>query len=316
MPTTSPDPRPEDISVAPSGDMIAVDPALGIAVPEHVALVGTDLDGTLLRSDLGISEFTIGALAGVRAAGVEVVFVTGRPPRWLIPVARLTGHTGLAVCANGALLVDLGEQRLLRKDPIPKALAREVVTWMRRELPGINFAIERVADGAQEARDLAALTTVGYEPGYDSPWARMADVDRADVMELIEQGATVKLLGAPHAEQGLDADALLALVAEQFGHTLHLTHSGTRNVLIEIMSGSIDKGVGLAEVAQLRGVDRSHTVAVGDMPNDLPMLAWAGTGYAVANAHPRVRELADHIIPGNDADGVGWLLHSILEQDS
>lgn len=298
--------------MAPSGDRVAVDPSAPIPVPDDVALVATDLDGTLLRSDLGISELTLAAIADVQSAGIDLVFVTGRPPRWLIPVARLTGHRGLAVCANGALLVDLGEQRLLRMDPIPKQLARDVVSWLRQELPGVCFAIERVLDGAEQARDLAAFTTVGYEPGYDPRWAQMAGVERADVMELIERGATVKLLGSPHPETGLDADALLSLVAAQFGHALHLTHSGTRDVLIEIMSGSIDKGVGLAEVAQLRGADRSHTIAAGDMPNDLPMLAWSGTSYAVANAHPRVRELADHIIPGNDADGVGLLLRSLL----
>ena len=49
-------------------------------------------------------------------------------------------------------------------------------------------------------------------------------------------------------------------------------------------------------------------VAFGDMPNDLPMLTWAGTSYAVANAHPSVLEAADHVAPANDDDGVASVL--------
>ena len=53
-------------------------------------------------------------------------------------------------------------------------------------------------------------------------------------------------------------------------------------------------------------------VAFGDMPNDLPMLAWAGTSYAVANAHPSVLEVVDHVAPSNDEDGVAQVLAGIF----
>ena len=39
--------------------------------------------------------------------------MTGRPPRWMAPVAEATGHAGVAVCANGALLYDLHTETVL-----------------------------------------------------------------------------------------------------------------------------------------------------------------------------------------------------------
>ena len=62
-----------------------------------------------------------------------------------------------------------------------------------------------------------------------------------------------------------------------------------------------------------RGVDASEVVAFGDMPNDLPMLAWVGTSYAMANAHPTVQELADHVAPSNEEDGVAAVLAEIFD---
>ena len=54
-------------------------------------------------------------------------------------------------------------------------------------------------------------------------------------------------------------------------------------------------------------------IAFGDMPNDLPMLAWAGSSYAMADAHPTVVEAADHVAPGHDDDGVARVLATVFD---
>ena len=56
-------------------------------------------------------------------------------------------------------------------------------------------------------------------------------------------------------------------------------------------------------------------IAFGDMPNDLPMLGWAGTPYAMANAHPTVLAAADHVAPGHDEDGVARVLAGVSTCD-
>jgi hydroxymethylpyrimidine pyrophosphatase-like HAD family hydrolase len=53
-------------------------------------------------------------------------------------------------------------------------------------------------------------------------------------------------------------------------------------------------------------------IAFGDMPNDLPLLAWAGTSYAVANAHPAVLAAVDHVIGGNDEDAVAEIIERLF----
>jgi hypothetical protein len=303
---------PDDIGVRAHHDVAVVDLDAAIPVPEDVALVGSDLDGTLLGSDLRVGARSLAALPLLPAAGVQFAYVTGRPPRWLRPVIAQTGHKGFAVCANGALVVDLARERLVRRTAIDPELAVAVASRLRELVPGTTFALERVLAGAGEVCDLDALTVVGYEPAYDPPWARQPGVERGDVIDLIGRGEPIKLLAAPPAGTGHDSDSLVELAEAEFAGLLHITHSGTREVLIEIMAGSVDKGVGFLEIADLHGVDRDRTAAIGDMPNDVALIRAAATGYAVANGHPAARAAADHIIPSNDDDGVGRLLEAIL----
>jgi HAD superfamily hydrolase (TIGR01484 family) len=302
---------PDDIGVR-AGGHVDVDLDAPIPVPDGIAMVGSDLDGTLLSPTLEVGARSLAAIPRLVAAGVEFVYVTGRPPRWLRPIINQTGHAGMAVCANGALVVDLAEERLLRRTAMDHDLASSVALRLRELVPGITFALERLIEGADRARDLDRLTVVGFEPAYDPPWARMPGVESGDVLDLIRRGEPVKLLAAPPGGTGHDSDSLLALAEAEFAGALHITHSGTKDVLIEIMSGDIDKGVGFLEVAALRGIDVRRTAAVGDMPNDIALIRAAGTGYAVANAHPSAREAADHVIPSNTDDGVGRLLEAIL----
>jgi hydroxymethylpyrimidine pyrophosphatase-like HAD family hydrolase len=67
-------------------------------------------------------------------------------------------------------------------------------------------------------------------------------------------------------------------------------------------------------VAERAGIAAPEVAAVGDMPNDLAMLAWAGQAYAVANAHPSVLGAADERLPANDDDGVAVLIERLLER--
>ena len=88
-------------------------------------LVATDLDGTLLRRDFTVSARTRQALADAVAAGVAVVYATGRPPRWLPEVYEVTGLSPVTVCANGALT-------LLDEEPLDiNAIPTDVVDEVR-----------------------------------------------------------------------------------------------------------------------------------------------------------------------------------------
>jgi len=262
-------------------------------------LVATDLDGTLVRSDGSISDRTRAALRAVEEAGSVLVLVTGRPPRWMSPVVEATGHRGLAVCANGALVYDLHTERVVRSHLIAADAAAEVVAALRRDVPGIAFAVEKgPVDGVPAG--------FGRESAYRPRWDN-GEVEVADVEELVREGV-VKLL-ARHEQMG--SDELLAAARQSLGALAEATHSSTDG-LLEISASGISKASGLASLADEHGVDASAVVAFGDMPNDIPMLSWAGHAVAVANAHPEVHAVADEVTASNDDDGVARVLERLF----
>ena len=71
------------------------------------------------------------------------------------------------------------------------------------------------------------------------------------------------------------------------------------------------KATALERLCDDLGVESGAVVAFGDMPNDLPMLAWAGHAVAVANAHPEVLAAADEVTASNADDGVARVLERL-----
>ena len=86
-------------------------------------LVATDLDGTLLRDDGTVSARTAATLRAMHRAGVEVVFVTARPPRWVDELAHMVAGHGVVICSNGAFVYDVAGARVLECRPIPDELS-------------------------------------------------------------------------------------------------------------------------------------------------------------------------------------------------
>jgi Cof subfamily protein (haloacid dehalogenase superfamily) len=252
--------------------------------------VATDIDGTLIGSDGKVSARTVEVIRRVEAAGALFVMVTGRPPRWMADISEQTGHAGLAVCANGALVYDLHEEVVIQSHLLRADVIAEVVEAMRSQIPGITFAVERP--------DL----TFGHEHAY-VPSSLNAGAVIADLDELIAEGA-VKLLVR---HRGMGPDDLLAAARTAVGDRATLTHSSADG-LLEISAAGITKASGLAALADDEAIEPHEVVAFGDMPNDLPMLTWAGLGVAVANAHPDVLDIADEVTASNDDDGVAVVL--------
>ena len=258
-------------------------------------LVATDLDGTIVRADGNISDRTVAALENVQRLGVPVVFVTGRPPRWMGQVGERTGLRGLAVCSNGALLYDLRAEEVVDSFPLAAEIGLEVARRLREALPDIGFAVETLDGFAHEE---------SYHPHWADASARVAAID-----EIYTAGRVVKLL-ARH--QALDADALLARARDVVGDVVELTHSSISG-LLEISVAGVSKATALALVCERLAVAAADVVAFGDMPNDLPMLAWAGEPYAVEGAHPDVLAAVERRAPSVEEDGVAHVLERLFD---
>ena len=260
-------------------------------------LAAIDLDGTLLRTDSTLSDRSRTALAEARAAGIDVVLVTARSPRSVLPIARDAGLDGLAICANGATLFDLDTETIVRHSALQAEVAHRIVRGLRERVPDIAFGWEL------ELR-------FGSEPGYElqrdaARWPRPDDAYPAcDVLEWSEP-MTKLLARLP----GADLEALLAEARELCADEATVTLTG--DAFVEVMAAGVAKERALEELAAERRVAREHVVAFGDQLTDAGMLAWAGLGVAVANAHPSAFATADEVTATNDDDGVAVVLERL-----
>lgn len=226
------------------------------------------------------------------AAGVAVVIVTARPPRVLHQIDLKNVH-GLVVCANGAVILDLATGQVLAMHLLPNLDAVLIAEQVRVIVPDMAFAVE-------------AATYFGHEPGYVPEWPAPEGSLITTLDALCEPGV-FKLLGR-HVDFTIDR---LDEISEAVGSRASVTCS-TSFGLIEIGPAGVSKASALAEVVGLLSKSQSDVVAIGDMPNDLPMIEWAGVGAAVANAHREVLEAADVVMPANDDDGVAQLIDLVL----
>ncbi|EGG46079.1 Cof-type HAD-IIB family hydrolase [Streptomyces griseoaurantiacus] len=267
-------------------------------------LIATDLDGTLLRDDKSVSPRTVAALAAAEKAGVEVFFVTGRPARWMDVVSdHVHGH-GLAICGNGAAVVDLhggpGAHRFVKVRELARQNALEAVTLVRAAAPGTVYAVEQ---------------TYGFHQEPDYPKLHMERPDTlAPAEELLAEGAVtarepvLKIL-AHHPD--MDPDAFLTLARLAVGDRATVTRSSP-SALLEISGPGVSKASTLALCCAERGISHEEVVAFGDMPNDVEMLTWAGRSYAMGNAHPDVLAAASGRTVGNNEDGVAVVIERLL----
>lgn len=274
------------------------------ATHSRVRLIATDLDGTLLHDDKSVSDRTVAALAAAEEAGIEVFFVTGRPARWMHVVSdHVHGH-GLAICANGAAVVDLRTgPRLVRARALPVPAAQAVVAALREVTPDVTFALERAGG-------------IHYEPGYppffeDDPAATTAPIDKLLTCDGdISTEPVLKLLARVDS---LGPDAFLQRARRAAGHLAEVTRSSP-TALLEISGQGVSKASTLAQCCAERGIRPEEVMAFGDMPNDLEMLNWAGHSYAMSNAHPDVLAATAHRTVGNNEDGVAAVIERLLTE--
>lgn len=263
-------------------------------------VVATDLDGTLLRPDHTVSQFTREQLHRVVAEGRMLVFVTGRPPRWMPPVLATTGHDGIAVCANGAVVLDMATEEVVAHHPLPADQLADLCAVIRAEMgPATRFGFELAPLGPLSANRLV------HESGF-LPMLPAAEAV-APLADLVAHRSAVKLLAVGPGSVEETAEVAARVVAAT-GDAVTISHSSRSHQMLEIAPPGVTKASTLAELVAEAGLRPADVVAFGDMPNDIPLLTWAGYAVAVADAHPALLAVADDVIPDPQHDGLArWL---------
>ncbi|GIF11459.1 HAD family hydrolase [Actinoplanes teichomyceticus] len=262
-------------------------------------LIATDLDGTLVRSDDTVSAYTHEVLDRVRAAGIRIVAATGRGPRLTSLTRNDIRVADYLVLAQGGWVLDQAESRYLRQSRLPGWRLAEVLARLEAAAGPLSVMFE-----ALEHDDSPLWGD------YDPTWRYPVTVEARTRAECLT-GDVIKAFARSFRH---DVDELLAIARRTVPPEVATVTQAGLNYL-EICPANVDKGTGLAVVAETVGVDPADVLVFGDMPNDLPMFAWAGWGrVAVANAHPDLLAAADEVTLTNDQDGVAVFLDGLLSR--
>lgn len=260
--------------------------------PHETVLVALDVDGTLVARGRGCSERNVAAIREARARGVEILLVTARPARTLVPFARTIGITeGVAICSLGASTCDIASGALRDTRPMTVATGREIVARVRAVDPGIVFGWD-------------TPDALWYEDGY--PPMRGSEHGFRRGRALDDMVAPVLHLFARHLDGVHDWGGRAAEAASGIAQAEVWT-----GVLVDFTAPGVTKLAALRRHCEARGIAASRVVAMGDMPADAPMLRWAGRGVAVADAHPEAIAAADQVVGACDADGVAEALEAL-----
>jgi hydroxymethylpyrimidine pyrophosphatase-like HAD family hydrolase len=258
-------------------------------------LVATDLDGTLLDAEGRVTERTRAVLDELDRRGVPVVFVTGRPIRWMESLWDAVGGHGLAVCSNGGIVYDVARHAVRTALTIDPGVASRVGRELKQSLPGTSFALEKTTGFAREPEFMPRVP-----PPDDVP---------VGALEEILDDTVVKLLARHEA---YPPEEFWARVEELVGSLVTTTWS-TVGTLVEMSAHGVTKASTLERLCHELGVARAEVVAFGDMPNDVAMLQWAGRSYAMDGAHPSVQAVATDRAPAHDLDGVAQVLTGLFD---
>ncbi|MFF4899430.1 HAD family hydrolase [Streptomyces sp. NPDC001068] len=258
-------------------------------------LVATDLDGTLLGAGESVSSRTRDALAAATAAGAAHIVVTGRAVPWTRPILDDLGYRGLAVCGQGAQVYDAGSHRLLTSVTLDRQLAGVALAKIEAEVGPLYLAASR--DGL----DGEVLVGPGYAVTGKLPSTPLTDA--ADLW-----AAPLNKIYIQHPR--LADDELAEAARQAAGGFVTVAMAGAG--IVELLPLGLSKATGLSLAARRLGKKAADTIAFGDMPNDVPMFAWASYGVAMANAHDELKAVADEVTSSNEEDGIAVVLERLL----
>ncbi|MEM9022068.1 MAG: Cof-type HAD-IIB family hydrolase [Planctomycetota bacterium] len=265
--------------------------------PPRFDLLAIDLDGTLLRSDKRLSSFDVRTIREASRRGVKVVVATARPPRSSRYIHELLRLDTLMVNYNGALIHDRLNNHHVQHNPLPRHIAKRIIDRARAIDPRVVVSIE-VLDKWYTDHD---------DPNHRNETAKKFKPDFVGPLDVPLQHDLTKLMFLTHTPQ---LNAITDALRDQFNDKAVFLRSDDH--CLQVASPKVDKGEAVAWVARLYGIPAEKCMTLGDAPNDIGMIRWAGHGCAMGNAFPEVREVADAVVESNDQEGVGQAIEDYV----
>ena len=294
-------------------------------------LIAIDVDGTLLHSDGHVSERNLSALKDAESHGIEIVIATGRRHCYAMRVLRDLGRpAGTAlISSNGTVIRTLGSE-LLHRSHMPVETARWLCQHVKEFRGTLVLTFDKVLRDGEDERGALVCEGVDELNASISRWMEVNEPYMefvSPIKQALEDGAPIQMMLCGPIDRMRDAEAHLLSdpritnVDGECGPgievTLHRTEYPHRDLcILDILPSGCSKASALLHLAELRGIQASEILAIGDNWNDVPMLQMAGRAAVMANAPPDLRALAEErgwiIAPSNDDDGVAAVIEAAL----
>ncbi len=265
-----------------------------------IRLIATDLDDTLLDASAGLSPRTKRALDAAMARGCGIALSSGRMLEAMLPFAEMIGVNAPMLLYNGAMIYDHRTDETLFAPRIPFETAlgivklAEAMGYYIQLYPGKGYYCSEIRDCTRAyARQInVPATPVGM------PMARWLEQNPSDMQKML-------VIDTPEG-----ADRIQAALRKAFPHGACYLKSKPH--FLEIAPEGVDKGRSLATLAQHLSLSPDEVMAFGDGQNDVPMLKYAGAGYAMANACPQALACTPLVAPPNTEDGVAQVIEQYI----
>jgi hypothetical protein len=272
-----------------------------------IRLLVLDIDGTLAGVSNQINLPVLEAIRAVQQRGVAVAIATGRMYQSALRFYQTVGSTLPLMAYQGAFIKDPNTQKLHRHTPLPRQLALELLTYLAPMEAGGDLSIHLYIDDQLHVRAVIDDTEAYAERSGIRP---VAAGDLAALLKGNVAIETTKLLTLSN-NLGLLSDILSDLGQRYPTDDLYLTRSV--EYFVEATHPKANKGEAVRFLAEdLLGLTRDQVMTIGDNYNDLEMLRYAGIGVAMGDAPEPVKQGADWVAPGVEADGVAVALREFL----
>lgn len=265
----------------------------------NIALIALDLDDTLLRSDLSISETNRLALLAAENAGIELVLASGRNYASMNQYVRFLGlgrPGNFLICSNGAEILEAESGAIVDRLLLSEAFCHEVA----KNIEAHGFPWQVYMDSRIFCSEINPWALLD-EQLTGQPLLRFSSKD-----ELFRDGQ-IKFVIPGEPER-------IAALYEEFS----ATYAGLAEVVtskpyfLEILPLGADKGSALKRLASRLGIATESVMAIGDAMNDFSMLKTVGWGCAPANAIAEIKAIARVVSEKtNEEDAVSDLVLSI-----
>lgn len=272
-----------------------------------IRLLVLDIDGTLAGESNQINAPVLEAIRAVQQRGVAVAIATGRMYQSALRFYQAVGSTLPLMAYQGAFIKDPHTQTLHRHTPLPRQLALEILAYLAPMEAKNELSIHLYIDDQLHVRAVIDDTKAYAQRSGIEP------VAAGDLAALLARNAaidTTKLL-ALSENVGLLTDILSHLGQRYPTDDLYLTRSV--EYFVEATHPQANKGEAVRFLAEdLLGLTPDQVMTIGDNYNDLEMLRYAGIGVAMGDAPDPVKQGADWVAPGVEADGVAMALREFL----